>query len=77
MATQSGTHSMRSASSDVNLVFPSTSTPRGTKGVNPGARIMSSAVYVSPPAVSHCNVWSGARCDTAVTPSAASDLVMF
>mmetsp|Transcript_48120 Transcript_48120/g.96283 ORF Transcript_48120/g.96283 Transcript_48120/m.96283 type:complete len:205 (+) Transcript_48120:1053-1667(+) len=47
MATQSGTHSSFSESSDVNTVFPSISMPGGTKGTEPGARMMSLAVTIS------------------------------
>mmetsp|Transcript_33266 Transcript_33266/g.77841 ORF Transcript_33266/g.77841 Transcript_33266/m.77841 type:complete len:222 (-) Transcript_33266:323-988(-) len=46
MATQSGTHSSFRESSEVKTVLPSMVMPGGTKGIEPGARMMSLAVTV-------------------------------
>mmetsp|Transcript_3581 Transcript_3581/g.10554 ORF Transcript_3581/g.10554 Transcript_3581/m.10554 type:complete len:300 (-) Transcript_3581:228-1127(-) len=74
MATYSGTCSSRRASSLVYTVSPSTSIPGGTKGTEPGARMMSCAVSVSPPPTS--STWGSLytpNLGTRSTPSRWSD----
>mmetsp|Transcript_47433 Transcript_47433/g.92567 ORF Transcript_47433/g.92567 Transcript_47433/m.92567 type:complete len:223 (-) Transcript_47433:227-895(-) len=77
MATYSGTDSSSSAPSEVYTVFSSTVTPGGTNGTEPGARMMSLAVYTFPVVPSFTSCATPVRIPRPSTTSTPSPTRLF